>query len=228
MMNIDYSGKTVFLTGASRGIGKKIKESLTSVGAEVIAPERKDMDLSDKESIQTYFQRNMIEDCDIFIHCAGKNELAGIAEINNEILDSVFQVNMFAPIFILQHLLDGMKRKKGGKIVFVSSLYAIVSREKRIAYSASKNALTGLTKTLALELAQDNILVNAVAPGYVMTDMTKKNLSETEIAEIESKIPLGRFQNEEDIANLIAFICSDLNNNMTGQLIAVDGGFLCR
>ena len=81
---------------------------------------------------------------------------------------------------------------------------------------------------MALELAQDKILVNEVAPGYVMTDMTRQNLSEREIKEIEGQIPTGRFQSEEDIANMVAFLSSELNNSITGQLIAVDGGFLCK
>ena len=121
-----------------------------------------------------------------------------------------------------------MKNQKWGRIVFISSLYGIVSRERRIAYSSSKNALNGLCKSLAIELGEDNILVNCVAPGYVMTDMTRKNLSEEEINAITNNIPTRRFQTTEDIANITAFLCSDLNQSITGQLIAVDGGFTCK
>ena len=92
----------------------------------------------------------------------------------------------------------------------------------------SKSALTGLMRTLALELAGDQILVNAVAPGYVMTDMTTQNLTQAEIASISAQIPTGRFQTEDDIAQLAAFLCSDANRSITGQLIAVDGGLTCR
>ena len=104
----------------------------------------------------------------------------------------------------------------------------MVSRERRLAYSASKNACIGVVKTTALELAPYNIMVNAVAPGYVMTDMTKRNLSDKEIKEIECLIPTRRFQSEEDIASAVLFLCSDMNNSITGQVLAVDGGFLCR
>ena len=83
-------------------------------------------------------------------------------------------------------------------------------------------------RTLALELAGDQILVNAVAPGYVMTDMTTQNLTQAEIASISAQIPTGRFQTEDDIAQLAAFLCSDANRSITGQLIAVDGGLTCR
>ena len=81
---------------------------------------------------------------------------------------------------------------------------------------------------MTLELAPYNVLTNCVAPGYVLTDMTKQNLTAQEIKDIESKIPTGRFQSEQDIANLALFLCSDLNQSITGQLIAVDGGFICR
>ena len=125
-------------------------------------------------------------------------------------------------------LVPGMRRRKKGKILLISSLYALISRERRIAYSSSKSALTGLMRTLALELAGDQILVNAVAPGYVMTDMTTQNLTQAEIASISAQIPTGRFQTEDDIAQLAAFLCSDANRSITGQLIAVDGGLTCR
>lgn len=230
-MNIDFSGKTIFLTGGSRGIGKNIKESFEKSGAIVIAPNRQELDLLEEKSVNLYLEQNqsILENgIDIFVHCAGMNQLAGVDEINESILSSVFQVNVFSPTLLLKKLVPYMKKEKSGKIVFVSSLYAIVSRERRIAYSASKNALTGLTKTLALELAPDNIMVNAVAPGYVLTDMTKQNLSEQEQEKIKTSIPTGRFQEEQEISDTIMFLCSDFNKSITGQIIAVDGGFLCR
>ncbi len=227
-MKIEFNNKAVFLTGASRGIGKRIKEIFEEAGARVISPSREELDLASEESIAFYLQSNANQNVDIFIHCAGINQLAGIDRIDQAILQNVFQVNMFSAVQILRACVENMKARKWGRVVFVSSLYSMVSKEERIAYSASKNALTGLMKTLTLELGKDNILVNAVAPGYVMTDMTKRNLSGDEICEIESQIPLGRFQSEDDIAYLIAFLCSELNHSITGQLIAVDGGFTCR
>lgn len=226
-MNIEFSGRTVFLTGGSRGIGRKIKEMFCENGARVIAPERLQLDLSNVDSIEEYLKREKL--CiDIFVHCAGINELAGIQEINVELLNRVFQVNYNAPVMLLNNFVSNMKENRWGRVIFISSLYAIVSRERRAAYSSSKTALTGLARTLALELAPQNILVNAVAPGYVMTNMTQKNLSVQEIQNIEKNIPTGKFQTEEEIADAVAFLCSDLNKSITGQLIAVDGGFTCR
>lgn len=228
MINIDLGGKTAFVTGGSRGIGKTIVEVLQSGGANVLAPTRSELDLSDFSSIGAYFKKQKDLKVDIFIHCAGINELAGINEISQDLLSRVYDVNLFAPIHLLKEFCPHMLKKQWGRIVFISSLYGIVSKERRIAYSSSKNALTGLCKSLAIELGVNNILVNCVAPGYVMTDMTRKNLSEADIKNIESQVPTHRFQTAEDIANLIAFLCSDLNQSITGQLIAVDGGFTCK
>lgn len=219
------SGKIAFVTGGSRGIGKGICNALKKNGAEVIAPTRDELDLSDRISIEKYLGNHSLIRPDIFIHCAGINMLAGIDEISNEILDKVFQVNYYAPVQLLHEFTKTMKKKNYGRIVFVSSLYAIISRERRIAYSSSKNALTGLMKSMALEMADQNILVNCVAPGYVMTDMTRKNLSQEEIDDIQKNIPTHRFQTVDDIANMCLFLCSDMNKSITGQLIAVDGGF---
>lgn len=227
-MKVSFQGQTVFMTGAGRGIGNHIRQMFEKEGAEVIAPARFELDLSRPESISSYLSQNPDLQADIFVHCAGVNHPAEITRMDDVVLRDTFQVNCLSAVQLLRSLSVSMKKKKQGRILFISSLYAMVSKEGRSAYSASKNALTGLTKTLAIELGKDNILVNAIAPGYVMTDMTKQNLSEKEIAAIEGQIPLGRFQSEEDIANLTAFLCSELNQNITGQLIAVDGGFTCR
>lgn len=228
MISLDLNGRTAFVTGASRGIGKTIASTLKDCGANVVSPTRSEMDLLDINSISNYVSNNKDLQIDIFVHCAGINELAGIGEISEDILTRVYDVNVFAPTLLLKSFFSNMANKGWGRIVFISSLYGIVSRERRIAYSSSKNALNGLCKSLAIELGKDNILVNCVAPGYVMTDMTRKNLSDDDIRDIESNMPTKRFQSPEDIANLTAFLCSDLNQSITGQLIAVDGGFTCK
>lgn len=224
---IDMRGKTAFLTGGARGIGKAILDGLKSADVQVVAPTRAEMDLSNPGSVQEYL-RTLQQAPDIIILCAGINEMAGIEEVNLDNLSRTFQVNLFSSIQIIQHFVPEMKRKQDGKIIFVSSLYAMVSRENRISYASSKNAVTGLMKTLCLELASYNIMVNAVAPGYVETDLTYKNLTSEDIKSICSNIPTHRFQMPKEISDLILFLCSDLNRSITGQLIAVDGGFLCR
>lgn len=227
-MEIDFKNKNIFLTGASRGIGACIYRKFVALGANLIAPGRNELDLSSRDSMKRYLDAHQEMDIDIFIHCAGLNELAGIDTIDAALLDRVFQVNLFSPIFLLQEISENMRQKRWGRVLFISSLYAIISREKRIAYSTSKTAITGLVRTLTLELASYNILTNSIAPGYVMTDMSKKNLTEDDIKKIQADIPTGRFQSESDIADLAIFLCSDYNQSITGQVIAVDGGFTCK
>lgn len=227
-MKIDYNGKNVFITGAGRGIGREIKNRFEELGAIVRAPSRQDMDLADTESIERYLQGCGEYVPDVFIHCAGINTPQTIEELSLEKLRETYQVNVFSAVQLVRAFSGGMKKRGGGRLLFVSSLYGIVSREGRIAYSGSKNALTGVTKTLALEFAPYNIMVNAVAPGYVMTELTRRNLTETQICEIENMIPTRRFQGADEIASAVLFLCSSYNMSITGQLLAVDGGFLCR
>lgn len=227
MLNINLSEKVALVTGASRGIGHTIKQILDECGATVVTPTRQEVDLSNLEAVELYAAAIKNRQIDIFVHCAGLNKLAGIKEIDATLFQNVLNVNLIAPTILLNAIIPSMEANKWGRVVFISSLYSMVSRERRIAYSASKNALTGLCKSMAIEEGVNNILVNCVAPGYVLTEMTKQNLSPDEIKVIESSIPTGRFQTPEDIANLVAYLSSDLNTSITGQLIAVDGGFLC-
>lgn len=222
-----FSGKNVFLTGGSRGIGRQILRQFESEGANVIAPVRDELDLLSNQSIESYI-KNHGEDIDIFIHCAGLNVLSGIEDTDFDVMNHLFMVNYFSAVELMKAFLPHMKKSGWGRFVCLSSLYAFVSKEKRIAYSSSKNALTGLVKSLAVELTRYGILSNGVAPGYVLTDMTLQNLTGQEIEEICSSIPAGRLQTEEEIANVVMFLCSDFNNSISGQIIAVDGGFLSK
>lgn len=226
-IKVDFDNQVVFLTGGSRGIGKTIKENFEMNGASVIAPSREELNLSDANSINNYLNSNEIEPS-VFIFCAAVNPKNVIENLDMDKIENTFQVNLFSSVQILKHYIPKMKEKKSGKIVFITSLYSTVTREGRIPYTSSKHAIAGLMKTLALELAPFDICVNAVAPGYVMTDMTRQNLSLKEIKEIETNIPTKRFQTEQEIADVVMFLCGTQNKSITGQTIYVDGGFLCR
>ncbi|MFI3177257.1 MAG: SDR family oxidoreductase [Eubacteriales bacterium] len=228
MNGCDFSGKTVFLTGGARGIGHDIKVLLEELGATVIAPTRSELDLSIPEQIEDYIHRNQTLEVDIFIHCAGMNQLASLHELDQNVFHKTFQVNYFSAVRLSQYFAEHMRKRAFGRIIFISSIYALVSRERRLQYTSSKTAITGLVKTLAIEEGINNILVNAVAPGYVMTEMTLQNLSQEEIQDLTEMIPTRKLQTVRDISNLVAFLASDFNQSITGQLIAVDGGFTCR
>lgn len=227
MREMNLNGRVLFITGGKGGIGSAICKSFSEAGADVIAPSSSEMNLQSESSIDNYL-KNMSVSPDFVIHSAGINELAGITEITRETLNKVFQVNLFSFIEILNRTIPKMREKGYGRIVGISSLYGIVSCERRIPYSSSKHAMTGLIKSTALEVAKDNILINGIAPGYVMTDMTRRNLSEDEINSLRRQIPTGRLQKASEIADLCLFLCSSFNQSITGQIIPVDGGFLCR
>jgi 3-oxoacyl-[acyl-carrier protein] reductase len=121
-----------------------------------------------------------------------------------------------------------MMARRFGRIVNISSIWSIVSKKRRLTYSASKAGLNGMTRALAVELAPYNILINAVAPGYVNTELTRQNNSEQDIHAIKETIPLRRLAEPSEIAETVFFLCSERNTYITGQVITVDGGFTCQ
>ncbi len=141
---------------------------------------------------------------------------------------NTIQVNLIAPIRLIRGFIGNMKKNKWGRIINISSAFGIVARGKQVLYSATKHGINGVTKALALELAQYNILVNSVCPGFAKTDLVVKRNSPEKIATLEKDIPLGRLAEPSEIANLVEFLISDKNTYMTGSCIIIDGGFTSR
>jgi NAD(P)-dependent dehydrogenase (short-subunit alcohol dehydrogenase family) len=218
--------RTVLITGASRGIGAAIKTRLMGEGMTLLTPGRAELDLLSKDSIESYLS-SVEGPVDILINNAGINYLAALEEITQETLEKMVQVNLTAPLRLIQGIIPDMKKNRYGRIVNVSSIFGIVSKERRLLYTTTKSALIGMTKTLALELAGYNILVNSIAPGYVLTELTRQNNSPEEIKRISSDIPMKRMAEPKEIAEVAEFLCSDKNTYITGQTIVVDGGFTC-
>ena len=219
--------KTALVTGASGGIGKSIKESLINEQIEVISPSRSELDLSSSESIND-FLTNLSKSIDILVNNAGILKVGKHNELSSSDFQEILQVNVIAPFVLMSKLSDSMKENKFGRIVNISSIWSQVSREGRSIYSASKAAVDSLTRSFALELSSYNILVNSIAPGYVNTELIKKNNSQTELDYIKKNIPLGRFAETSEIANLVTFLCSEKNSYITGQVIIIDGGYTCK
>ncbi len=218
--------QAALVTGASRGIGAAIAVRLEKDGCKVLAPSRSEMDLSSSSSIEQYLA-NLKVDVDILVNNAGINQIAVLDEIEITNVTNTLQVNLLAAFQLSQFLSKGMKQRKYGRIVNISSLWSVVTRNGRISYAMSKTAINGMTRSMAVELAAFNVLVNAVAPGYVLTDLTRQNNSLEEIEGIAQTIPMKRFAAPEEIANLVAFMCSEKNTYLTGQTIVVDGGYSC-
>jgi len=217
--------KTVFITGGSRGIGKAIVQKFEAEGYHIVAPSHREIDLSSPESVDAFITTHRQDVFDVIINNAGINEINLLENITDDELDRMLQVNLLSPIRLLRGLVGPMKENGYGRIVNIGSIWAVVSREGRLVYSATKNALHGVTNTLALELGPYNILVNTVCPGYVLTELTRKNNTDEEIENISRTLPLRRMADPSEIAEFVYFLASEKNTFITGQKIAVDGGF---
>jgi 3-oxoacyl-[acyl-carrier protein] reductase len=219
--------RIALITGSSRGIGWSIREKFKSSGYRLLTPSREEMNLLDNISIENYCQ-NIQTDIDVIINCAGINTISTLNQLTDYDLNSMIQVDLLAPLKIIQCLNGKMGKSALAHIVNISSIWSVVSKEGRCGYAVAKAGINGMTRTLALEFASKNILINSVAPGYVKTELTKKNNSPEEIENIESQIPLKRLAGPEEIAELVFFLSSDLNTYITGQTILIDGGYTCK
>ena len=219
--------RTALVTGASRGIGAAIAQRLRADGCNVLAPTRQEMDLESNTSIDAYLSQ-IKDHIDILVNDAGINRISILTDIKDQDVDDTLQINLIAPLRIIRKVAPYMQKNGFGRILNISSVWSIVSRAGRISYTMSKAALNGMTRSLAVELAPYNILVNAVAPGYVLTDLTRQNNSEAELETIRQTIPLQRLAEPQEIANIVTFLCSEQNTYLTGQTLVVDGGFTCQ
>ena len=216
--------KTALVTGASRGIGKSIKEVLTTDGIKIVSPSRNELDLSSSESIDKFLSQ-MSEDIDIIINNAGILKVGKHNELSSDDFHEILQVNVVAPFRIISGFVEKMKIRNFGRIVNISSVWGQKSKEGRTLYSSSKAALDALTRSLAIEFASYNILINSVAPGYIETDMRKQCNTEDELNIIRHTIPMKRFGKKIEIAELVKFLTSENNSYITGQIFTIDGGY---
>lgn len=221
--------RAALVTGGARGIGAAIVAELASRGLRVLAPTRQELDLADPASLERYIARQS-ESCeaiDILVNNAGINFINPIDKISQEMWLQTFQVNLHSPFRLVQAVAPGMKERNWGRIINISSVFSTVTKEHRAVYSTVKSGLNGLTRTLAVELGPNNVLVNSVGPGYVETELTRQNNSPEAIERIRGTIPLRRLAQPGEIAKFVGFLCSDENTYITGQLLLIDGGFTC-
>ena len=219
--------KRVLITGGSRGIGKAISELFRERGWEIIAPTRQEMDLSNSQSITDYC-KSIDGPLDAVVNNAGINNIAMLDSLTDDLFGEMLQVNLKAPVQIVRCLQHKLIENKIGHIVNVSSIWGFVSKEGRMGYSAAKSGIIGVTRTMAIEFGKHNVLVNAVAPGFVNTELTQKNNTPEQISQIEANLPLGRMADPKEIAKFVYFLCSDENTFITGQTILIDGGYTCQ
>jgi len=227
------------VTGGTRGIGAAIAAALREAGHTVFvsgttahrkrAPARCAYlvcDFSDAMALEAFAQEVADLSPAILVNNAGINAVGRLEGYGSADFARIQQVNVTAPFRLCQAVVPGMRKRRFGRIVNITSIFGVVSKAGRAAYSASKFGLFGLTRALALEVAVDNVLVNCVAPGFVETDLTRRTLGPRGIATIRRQIPMGRLAQPEEIAPYVRFLVSKENTYMTGQQIVVDGGFV--
>ena len=220
------SARSVLITGAARGIGAAIAARYREDGWRVVAPSRAELDLSDAAAVERFCARDDLGAIDVLVNNAGENVLGRIDALPDADLRRMLQTNLLSVWALVRRFAGPMAERRWGRIVNVASVYGIKSRAARGAYTASKAGLIGLTKTIAIEYGAGNVLVNAIAPGFVDTDLTRRNNTPEQLAALCNQVPLGRLASTGEIAVLAAWLGGEANTYVTGQTVAIDGGFL--
>ena len=236
--------KTTLITGCNRGIGKAILKAFIEEGAIVIACTRTvndelqaeyqslgghiipvQMDLSNDESIKAGMKTvlGLKLPIDILVNNAGVAKFKPFVMSRVDDFKQMMQVNLYAPAQITQYVVKNMLKQKKGSIINLCSISGLDANAGNAAYGASKAAIASLTRTLSKELAKANIRVNAVAPGFVDTDMNSQ-ISADYMQKMLEQISVGRLANADEIAKLAVFLASDDSSYITGQIIRIDGG----
>ena len=244
-MKYNFKNHKIIVTGATRGIGKQIADDLSNLGANLILTGTdKDkikelnalnsnpdiefvyLDFLDSKSVELFikfiFSLNKV---DVLINNAGINKLNSIQDAKDQDWEEMMNVNLSGPFKLTRAVSEKMIQNSYGRILNIASIFSIISKAKRVIYSSTKFGLHGLTVGTSNDLARYNILCNSLSPGFVMTDLTRKNLSEDEISKLENEIPIRRFADVSDISKSAIYLVSNLNQYITGQNIAADGGF---
>lgn len=240
-------GMVALVTGSSRGIGRAIAVALAKAGANVVvnyagredaARGTADMieetgrkalvikaDVSDPEQVKAMVDKTVKElgRLDILVNNAGITRDNLLMRMKDEEWDTVVNTNLKGAFNCCRAAARPMLKARGGRIINVSSVVGLSGNPGQVNYSAAKAGLIGLTRTLAGELGSRGITVNAVAPGFITTDMTEK-LPDDVKERLKERIPLGRLGTPEEIADVVTFLCSPSAGYITGQVIAVDGG----
>lgn len=214
--------KTALILGGRGDIGTEIAARFESGGYRATKVGRDDFDLTDTRSIDEWLQQRS-EPISCLVHSAGLNHPKRFSDLSDEDIETSFSANVAGFLHLTQRLIPELIDEKG-RIVVLSSIFGFLSRVGRLPYTMSKHALVGVVKTLALELAGDGVLVNAVSPGYIDTRLTRANNDQAMIDNLSKAIPLGRLGTAREIAELVFFLGSSANSYITGQDFVADGG----
>lgn len=244
---MSFDGKVTLVTGSTRGIGRAIATRFAQEGSTVVVTGRKGsdaeatasqiaaetraqvvglpLDVSQAESVALVLKEieSSLGGVDVLVNNAGITQDTLLLRMADEDWDSVMDVNVKGAYRCAKGVLRGMMKKRWGRIINLSSIVGLIGNPGQVNYSASKAALIGLTKSLAREVAGRGITVNAVAPGFIESDMTDA-LTEAQRAALWERIPMGRPGRPEEVASCVVFLANDDASYVTGHTLVVDGG----
>jgi 3-oxoacyl-[acyl-carrier protein] reductase len=238
MIEFNMSNRVAFVTGASRGIGRAIAMALSGAGFDVVAAATSieshppfgsampvNLDVTSADSVKDAFARAIKEKgrIDVLVNNAGITRDGLAVRMKPADWDAVLSVNLDGAFRCIQQVLPGMMRNRWGRIINITSVVGEAGAAGQSNYAASKAGLIGLTKSLAQEMGSRGITVNAIAPGYIETDMTA-GLPEEVKAKILTQIPLARMGQPEDIAHAVKFLAGDDAAYITGHILSINGG----
>ena len=248
----DLTGKVALVTGGSKGLGLAMAKGLAMAGADILINSRNGeeletamevilegtsrkgqafvADLSKREDTTMLAEKSLeaMGRVDIIINNAGANFPDLVEDIKDDDWDRLLELNLTAPMVLVRQLADQMKQRKWGRIINISSIFGLVTKEARGTYSATKAGLIGITQTMAQELGPWNINANAIAPGPFSTPLTDR-LVQGELREyFDSMGVLGRWGKPEELVGPVLLLASEAGSYITGSTLAVDGGWLTR
>lgn len=218
--------KNAYITGTSRGIGSAIKNIYLENEYSVIEHNKKILDLSKPELINDYYE-SLFKNSppDVIILNASINENIKFENVTSEYIMESLNISLLSNMVIIQKGIKHMQNKGFGRIVLIGSIWSSKTRPLKTVYSINKASLKGICNSLSVEYASENILTNIVSPGFVNTEMTKKNVTSDQKIEFIKRLPIKRFAEPKEISEAVYFLGSERNTYITGQEIFVDGGF---
>ena len=245
----DLSGKVALVTGGSKGIGMAMARGLAEAGADIVinSRSREEMDAAMNSILEGTDRRGHCVEADLFkrqdtvrlaqealeamgrvdiiVNNAGTNIVNPVDKINDDDWDRLIELNLTAPVVLVRELAAQMKERKWGRIVNISSIFGMCTKDGRGGYSATKSGLIGITRTMAQELASWGITANAIAPGPISTPLTDR-MVQGELREYFDSMLLGRWGTPQDLVGPVLLLASDAGSFITGITLTVDGGWM--